>query len=152
VAMGLQLLTHWQPLRLLERLGGRLWQRIAPLTRAVLPATTLPRAYFAGMLWGALPCGLVYSALALAASSGSAVGGVAIMAGFWGGTLPALLLAGRAAATLGAWRQQPHTRRLAGIVLLVSGVIALYLPLAHLAGDHVEPESPHAALHQHGSN
>ncbi|MEQ8205674.1 MAG: hypothetical protein RIA65_05825, partial [Woeseia sp.] len=69
--------------------------------------------------------------------------------GFRGG-VPALLLAGRAAATSGAWRQQPHTRRFAGIVLLVSGVIALYLPLAHLAGDHVEPELPHAAMHQHG--
>lgn len=152
VAMGLQLLSHWQPLRQLERLGGRLWQRIAPLTRALLPANTLPRAYLAGCLWGALPCGLVYSALALATASGSAAGGIAIMAGFWSGTLPALLLTGRAAAGIGKWRQQPRTRRLAGMAMLLGGIIALYLPLAHLDVDHADPASAQPGMHQHGGH
>ena len=148
MAMGLQLATRWQPLRALERVGGSLWQRLTPLTRHVLPANTLPRAVAAGLLWGAVPCGLVYSALALAASSGNAPAGAAIMLAFWAGTLPALLLAGRAAASLGTWQQHPRTRRLAGIAMLVSGAVALYMPLAHIAQGHAsspgqQAEAPH---------
>lgn len=61
-----------------------------------------------GMLWGWLPCGMVYSVLAGAAVSGDAVNGAAIMAAFGAGTLPLLLAlgAGISRARLGGryWR------------------------------------------------
>lgn len=77
-----------------ENLGRGLWRRIAPLTRGLVPADTMPKALTIGVLWGWLPCGLVYSVLAIALFSGSAVQGAVLMAAFGLGTLPSLLGAG----------------------------------------------------------
>lgn len=54
----------------IEKAGGVLWRRIEPYGRRLLPVETLPKAFVFGMVWGWLPCGLVYAALALAATSG----------------------------------------------------------------------------------
>jgi sulfite exporter TauE/SafE len=43
-----------------------------------------------GVLWGFLPCGLVYGALTVAMSTGSAPTGALVMAAFFAGTLPAI--------------------------------------------------------------
>lgn len=52
--------------------------------------TSLQR-WLPGVLWGLIPCGLLYAALTLAAFNGSAVGGAALTAAFGLGTTPALL-------------------------------------------------------------
>ena len=57
-----------------------------------------PQALALGLLWGWMPCGLVYAALAAAVTSGSAAGGAATMAAFGLGTLPMLVAMGSAAA------------------------------------------------------
>jgi len=97
------------------------------------PLTSPARALAAGFLWGALPCGLVYSAVALAATGGTAAAGAAVMLAFWLGTLPALLLAGASADRLGRLRSGATARRLAGAVMFMLGVFAL-LPVLHMLG------------------
>ena len=52
---------------------------------------------------------------------------------FWLGTLPALLAAGASAGRLNRWISNPAARRLAGIVMLVLGVLAL-MPAARMLG------------------
>lgn len=54
----------------------------------------MARAFPLGLLWGWLPCGLVYSALVTALTSRSALHGAGTMLAFGLGTLPNLLLAG----------------------------------------------------------
>lgn len=135
ILLGLNLLTDWQSLRVLERLGAPLWRSLRPLTRHVLPVSTPLRALAAGFLWGTLPCGLVYTGVALAAGSGGPLQGAAVMLSFWLGTLPALLLAGASAARLAEWIRRPALRRVAGAVLVASGVAALALPWL-MAGTH----------------
>lgn len=44
-----------------------------------------------GMVWGLLPCGLIYTMLLTASAAGSVLGGALIMFAFGLGTLPALL-------------------------------------------------------------
>jgi len=135
ILLGLNLLTDWQSLRVLERMGAPLWRRLQPMLRHALPITTPLRALVAGFLWGALPCGLVYTAVAMAAGSGGASQGVAVMLAFWLGTLPTLLLAGASAARLADWTRRPALRRVAGALLVASGVVALSMPWL-LAGSH----------------
>jgi len=130
-ALGLNLLFNLPLLSYLERSGAVLWRNLSPLARHVLPISTPARAFGAGFVWGALPCGLVYSAVALAASNGSAVGGSLIMLAFWSGTLPALLLAGASANKLGKWTGNPALRRFTGALLLCAGVFALAMPYFH---------------------
>src|SRR5581483_5027187 len=47
-------------------LGHRLWPRLAPLARGLLPVRNLGQALALGALWGWMPCGLAYSMLLVA--------------------------------------------------------------------------------------
>jgi sulfite exporter TauE/SafE len=137
ILLGLNLAFDWQALRFLEQAGASIWKRLSPLARQVLPIRSAPGALAAGFIWGALPCGLVYSAVALAATGGSAVAGGAIMFAFWLGTLPALLLAGASAQRLHRWKSRVAFRRIAGVLMIIFGLISLSLPLLHASrGEH----------------
>lgn len=46
----------------LEKVGMRFWQSLAPIRKKVFPIDSFGKALFAGLLWGFLPCGLVYGA------------------------------------------------------------------------------------------
>ncbi len=134
IALGLNLLFDWRSLQFLERGGALLWRRLTPLARHVLPISTPARALSAGFIWGALPCGLVYSAVALAAASGSAANGMLVMLLFWMGTMPALWLAGASAARIASWKNRRLLRRIAGLILVLIGIVALAFPLQRLTG------------------
>jgi hypothetical protein len=106
----------------LEALGAALWRRVAPLGRRFLPADTPARAIGAGAVWGWLPCGLVYSALALALVSGDTARGAMVMLAFGLGTVPNLLLAGLALERFRGLIARPRVRLLAGLAVAALGV------------------------------
>ena len=87
---------------------------------------TVPRALGLGVLWGWLPCGLVYSVLITALAAGSAGQGALIMAAFGLGTLPNLLAIGLFWESLRGWVQAPPVRRTAGLLVIGFGVYGLY--------------------------
>lgn len=117
IAIGLHLagVTSLSPL---ERLGAPLWRRLQPLAAKAIGGHS---AYAAGLLWGWIPCGLVYGALAAAAFAGTAPGGASAMAAYGLGTLP-WLLAGGAAFT---WLRKRSARAVAGATVLAFGVYGL---------------------------
>jgi uncharacterized protein len=125
IALGLYLTGVSNVAAVMERVGLVLWRRLHPLTRHLLPADTLPRALGLGLLWGWLPCGLVYGVLATALVSGNALDGAAIMAAFGLGTLPNLLLAGFAMRSLARRLQARPVRMAAGSLVLGFGVYGL---------------------------
>jgi sulfite exporter TauE/SafE len=92
--MGLYLANWWRGLTHLERLGHHLWKRIQPLSKKFIPFKSPVNAIPYGMLWGWLPCGLVYSALTWSLASGGMIEGVQVMFFFGLGTLPALISLG----------------------------------------------------------
>ena len=125
IALGLYLLGVTQALAFTERAGQLFLQCLQPLTRRFLPARTVAQAFPLGMLWGWLPCGLVYSALATALSSGSAVRGGLCMLAFGLGTLPNLLLAGIVLARLNEFVRRPAVRIASGLLVLGFGLYGL---------------------------
>jgi len=125
LALGFYLVGVTRALAVTERAGQHLWRKIQPLTRRFLPADTPLRAFPLGLLWGWLPCGLVYSALATALTAGSAGRGALLMLAFGAGTLPNLLLAGWLLARLRHVVQRPAVRAVAGIVVAGFGVWGL---------------------------
>ncbi|MCW5621683.1 MAG: sulfite exporter TauE/SafE family protein, partial [Burkholderiales bacterium] len=108
-----------------ERLGMILWVRLQPLVRRLMPADTLPRAIGLGLLWGWLPCGLVYAILGTALLTGNALDGAAVMAAFGLGTMPNLLLAGLALRKLNGLTRARPVRITAGGLVLGFGVYGL---------------------------
>ena len=129
VALGLYLMGVTRALAFSERFGAKLWRHLQPLTRRYLPTRTMAQAFPLGVLWGWLPCGLVYSALVTALSSGSAARGAALMLAFGLGTLPNLLLAGLLAVRLKAYAAKPAVRFSAGLLVLCFGLWGLFAAL-----------------------
>ena len=118
ILLGLYVAGWGRALVRLEAAGGGLWRRIEPLRRRCFPIDSTPRALAAGAVWGWVPCGLVYSMLALAFASGSALDGAFVMLAFGVGTLPNLLAAGLAARRVLEVRRIPWVRRGAGILII----------------------------------
>lgn len=133
VALGFYLLGVTRFLAPVEGLGQRLWRHVQPLGRRFLPARTVAQAFPLGLVWGWLPCGLVYSALATALSAGSSGRGALMMLAFGLGTLPNLLLAGMVLGRLQDWVRRPLVRRASGLLVLGFGLYG-FLGLARNAG------------------
>ena len=125
VLVGLHLGGAGRGLLRFEALGAPLWRRLQPLAARVLPAATLPQSFAAGALWGWLPCGLVYGALAAAAVAGSAGRDALVMLAFGLGTLPNLLAAGLGAPRLRALAACRPARLAAGSIVLGFGLLGL---------------------------
>ena len=84
------------------------------------------QAFPLGMLWGWLPCGLVYSVLTMTLLSGSAARGAAIMLAFGLGTLPNLMLAGLLLVRFRSVIQGRALRLGSGLIVLAFGVWGLF--------------------------
>jgi sulfite exporter TauE/SafE len=126
VALGLYLLGVTRALAFTERAGQHLWRRLQPLTRRFLPARSMAQAFPLGLLWGWLPCGLVYSALASALTAGSSGRGALMLLAFGLGTLPNLLLAGILLARLNEFVRRPAVRLFSGLLVLGFGLYGLF--------------------------
>jgi uncharacterized protein len=135
VSLGLYLAGLGNQLARLEALGAWLWRRVQPYGAKVLPADTVAKAFALGALWGWLPCGLVYSLLAIALVSGGAASGAAVMLAFGLGTLPNLLLAGMAFERLRGIASNRRLRLASGA--LVAGFGFAGLAKAANLGEHI---------------
>ena len=130
VGLGLHLAGVWQSMALLERAGARLWRRIEPYGRRFLPARHAHQAFALGLVWGWLPCGMVYTVLAGALATGSTLHGGLVMLAFGLGTLPLLLAVTFGAS--GSWlrNQQAAWRPVVGILILSMGIyVMLHTPV-----------------------
>ncbi|WP_419582998.1 sulfite exporter TauE/SafE family protein, partial [Thiolapillus sp.] len=96
-----------------------------PLGRRLLPVRSPGQAFLLGMVWGWLPCGLVYSVLIWALSAGGMVDGALLMGAFGLGTLPNLLLMGAAAGWMGSLLRKPLARKIAGGLVILFGIMML---------------------------
>ena len=132
ILIGLQIAFNFRALGFLERMGGAAWSRISPFAGRLLPVNSLPRALGLGLLWGLIPCGLVYSVLLVAATSASAPDGALIMLAFGVGTTPAMLLTGLGAARLAQLMQDRRTRLGAGLLIVMLGILTLWMPVTAL--------------------
>jgi len=121
-------------------IGGRwLGSRVAVYwSRYIGHFASGPSRWFSGMLWGLVPCGLVYSVLPLAFLSGDAFTGGMLMLAFGLGTLPNLLLISKFSAALTQFGQYRWVRYLAVGLLIIAGCFGLYrawiLPVDLLRG------------------
>ena len=112
---------------------------IAPLTRKVmpllgkmLPADTWDKALGLGLLWGLLPCGLLYTILAVAWLLADPVATLIMVLGFGIGTLPLLLGGGYGLLAVRSRIQTPAFRSIAAGLLALTGMLIAIGPwLAH---------------------
>lgn len=125
VALGVYIGGWFQTLAPLEKAGAVLWRKIEPFGRYFLPISSPVQAIGLGFFWGWLPCGMVYSTLAWAASAGNAIQAALLMLAFGVGTLPMLLVMGGFADKLQSFTRNKWIRYMAGLLLIAFGLILL---------------------------
>jgi len=121
--IGARVLFRVNALAWLERFGARLWRHLRPLTNRASTSAHWLGPIAMGLLWGWLPCGLVYSMLLMTFAAGNAITGAAMMAAFGLGTLPAMASFSIALGT--PWSRvsaQPCFRSVTGAALIILGV------------------------------
>jgi sulfite exporter TauE/SafE len=117
--LGLYVAGWWQGLSNIEKVGRKLWHVVHPWSKKLLPFKSPLHALPYGMIWGWLPCGLVYSVLTWSLASGSALQGAIIMAGFGLGTLPIMILMASGFNNIQQLLQHPKAKALMGLLLVV---------------------------------
>ena len=128
ILIGLHI-AGWLPrLAQMERLGVPLWRRIEPFGRRLLPVESLPRALAYGLVWGWLPCGLVYTMLVSTAGREDPLNGAMYMAAYGLGTLPGVLATGLLAGRLHRFARSPYLRVIIGVIIICLGVLTLWYP------------------------
>ncbi len=126
ILMGLYIAGWWRVLTRLEQLGQIVWRRIQPLVLRLGKPDGPVKSVAAGMLWGWLPCGLVYSALSQALLTNSPAMGALAMLAFGLGTLPAMLAAGWFSSQLARFLQSPAMRKVMGLCLIFMGLLMIW--------------------------
>ena len=134
---------------MLEKLGAKLWRHIQPLGKRLFPIRTPLQAYLLGLLWGWLPCGLVYAVVAWSLTTGNAYDGAMLMLGFGLGTLPAMLIAGEVFSFFKGWVKSPLLRTSAGIILIAFGLYSGFAGL-RMQNHHHQTDLSSTVLQQPG--
>lgn len=132
ILVGLQVAFGWRILAPLESAGARIWARIAPAARGLVPVQTMPQALGLGLIWGWLPCGLVYSVLLIAATTAEPLAGALVMIAFGFGTMPAMVATGVSASKLAGFMS--GKRLGAGLLIVVLGIATIAMPVMKLTG------------------
>lgn len=125
IAAGLYAADWWRGIRSLERISYPLWRSLGSSLRT-LDLQRGSHRILAGVGWGLIPCGVVYSATGLALATGSAAGGALIMLGFGLGTLPFVLMVGGAMASLQPLLRSVQWKTAAGTLLVIFGAYMIF--------------------------
>lgn len=91
IAMGLNYFIRLPRPTFFRLATDKLWQQLRVIARPVLPPRNRFQVVLVGLVWGWLPCSLVYSALTIALAAETVLGSVIAMLCFGLGTMPALL-------------------------------------------------------------
>ena len=140
----------WRGIQVLERAGAHLWRPVQSLSSRWLPIRDWRQGLALGCCWGLMPCGLIYSSLAWAATAQDPFQSGLLMLLFGLGTLPAMLATSRGADRLQAALRKRGLKLAIACLLICAGAWSLYLTASHR--DHLPTGNPAltpAMEHQH---
>lgn len=119
ILMAFYIANWWKGLVYIENGGRFLWRYLQPFASRLMPVRNTSQALALGLIWGWLPCGLVYSVLIWTLSVAHPMQGAAIMLFFGLGTLPAMLLTGVLASQIKDLSRSSGVRSLAAITIII---------------------------------
>jgi hypothetical protein len=121
IFLGLYLAQWLMWLTKIEKIGKLVWRYISPLSKRFIPVTSNSQAVMLGVLWGWLPCGLIYSTLTWSLASGHPVDGALLMLCFGLGTLPSLISVSFGYLSIKKWVTNKLARQFIGSSLIAYG-------------------------------
>lgn len=129
----LGLLLVWQARQpvWLEDSARKVWRGVRSVTGSLKGGAALAPIGLMGVLWALLPCGLLYSAVLVAAMTSSAAQGAGVMALFALGSSASLMAGPWLWLRMRGQGSGQWAIRIAGLALLCSSVWALWMGLVH---------------------
>lgn len=125
IVLALYIGRWWNGLLAIESVGKHIWKYVSPFTKKFLPIQSIRQSFYLGLLWGWLPCGIVYSMLTWSAVAGSALNGSLVMLCFGLGTLPSMLLVGQSVHIVKSIQNNTTFRSFSALLILIYGVYSL---------------------------
>jgi sulfite exporter TauE/SafE len=125
--VAVRVLTRWNAFAPIESAGAKLWGKLRPLSSRAATNDHWSGSLATGLLWGFLPCGLVYSMVLLTLTTRSAIEGASVMLAFGLGTLP--VMASMTMVLGASWpklSQRPWFRGAMGAALIVFGMWMIF--------------------------
>lgn len=131
IAMGLYIAQLWFGLRYLERGLQPVWKKLYGFASTPMRNSAL----LTGLIWGCLPCGLVYSAMLWATLQGQGYQPMLLMFCFGLGTMPAMLVGSGLSSWVMSLMKQKQLQKAVGLLLIIAGVwsvaVVLWQPQQH---------------------
>jgi sulfite exporter TauE/SafE len=126
ILLGLRLAGQWTQIRLLQSAGARMFGAVVPAIKPLLQRPGLTGRVTLGLVWGLVPCALVYSVLPLALFAGGPMQGAAVMLAFGIGTTPNLFALGMLVRRSRGWLDAKVFRAAAAAMLVAFGLLGLW--------------------------
>lgn len=118
-------IAGWLPrFAYIEKMGIHIWKTLEPYGRKLIPVKDPIQAFLFGMVWGWLPCGLVYTALALALATGDISKSALTMFAFGLGTLPAVMGVGIMTGSLTRLSRMQRFKQAVGLFMILLALLA----------------------------
>ncbi len=136
VGIGLYLAGWFPAFVKIEHLGKPIWKKLEPISQKLIPVKNPGHAYLFGLLWGWLPCGLVYTALIWSSTAATAKDGALLMLAFGVGTLPTVMIAGILTGWFVRLSRNTYIRPLVGLSVIIMALITGYLAFQHAGVPH----------------
>lgn len=131
IGIGLYLAGWFPRFAMIEHLGKPLWSRLQPWGQKLIPVRSPWQAWLFGLVWGWLPCGLIYSALIISGTSGDALYGALFMLSFGAGTLPSVMAAGILTGWMARLSRLSQVKTAVGLLLIGLAITSFYLTWSH---------------------
>lgn len=142
ISIGLYVAGWFPQFVQIERVGTVIWSRLEPIGRRFVPIDNANKAFMFGAIWGWLPCGMVYSMLLMALTSGDVARGAVFMAAFGLGTLPAMFGVGLFAGFMKVLTRYQVFKKLIGVSLIAVAAFTL-VKFQFFAGNDVHHDHSH---------
>ncbi len=130
--IGLSVAGFAPSLAVLDRWAGPIVGRLRFASAA--PAAGAAGAFASGLLWGLLPCAMVYGALFYAMLTGDALRGGAVMAAFGLGTLPSVTAVALGLSRFRRLAHTPNARVAVGIGIVALAAASVAAPAMTIGG------------------
>ena len=136
IGIGLYLAGWFPAFAKIEHIGKPIWKKLEPISQKLIPVKSPGHAYLFGIVWGWLPCGLIYTALIWSSTASSAKDGALLMLAFGAGTLPTVMIAGILTGWFVRLTRSKFVRPLVGITIIIMALVTGYLALQHIGLPH----------------
>ncbi len=127
--LGLYVAGWWLLIRHIERFFTPIFSLLKPLSKYFLPLDNALKAIPYGIIWGWLPCGLVYTTLTWTLTVSEPWHGALFMMFFGLGTVPAIVAVALSSDRLQQILSHPTSRKIMGGVIIIYSISLLYLSI-----------------------